>query len=427
MTDKTDTAEKKLDATVSNAPAKPDNLSTSSLQEMQTLSQQGQLNTVLDGKTPLIPDTLVAEDSLVIPHLETANDVQTSLSDKPNVAIEQPTEKQPKPHEGKPHTEKYANGTSAELDKNGHLTKLTYANEQGYNYEWVKDQLVSIDSFDKSGNVKPWLEKNNDGTWTQFDEKQDQIWNSDLSVNSRGDLTWTHKTGDVEIHRTDGSHTTISKAQHSWTTKYPDGEERKIVYDEKTNSPCEYWAPKPHSSHWKSSDGLTWHQIGKDGKPLSKKPMIGKFITDDESGGFSFVNLGEKNNPHITAYDSTGASVKQNPHDTAANMVAGMVERYATKRSIGGKVIPQEQFEKDSKDGSLSVDDRIAARVLQKLVEDYRASNVKDNVASAGDIVSAFIDLVNQAESGNTTVNEHIYQAMRPEEEEEAKEKRDIS
>lgn len=427
MTDKKDTAEKKLDATVSNAPAKPDNLSTSGLQEMQTLSQQGQLNSVLDGKTPLIPDTLVTEDSLVIPHLETANDVQTSLSDKPNAAVEQPTEKQPESHEGKPHTEKYANGTSAELDKNGHLTKLTYATEQGYSYGWAKDQLVSIDSFDKAGNVKPWLEKNNDGTWIQFDEKQDQIWNSDLSVNSRGDLTWTHKTGDVEIHRTDGSHTTISKTDHSWTTKYPDGEERKIVYDEKTNSPCEYWAPKPHSSHWKSSDGLTWHQIGQDGKPLSKEPMIGKFVTDDESGGFSFVNLGEKNNPHITAYDSTGTSVKQSPQDTAANMVAGMVERYAIRHSVGGQVIPKEQFEKDSKDDSLSVDDRIAARVLQKLVEDYRASNIKDNVASASDIVSAFISLANQAESGNTAVNEHIYQAMRPEEDEEAKEKRDIS
>lgn len=419
----------KLDALVSNAPPTPDNVSGSTQADMQNLLKDGRLKDVLDGQGSPIPGNFASADTLLGEGLDKQKVIET-----PVIGNDQPSEKQPTtieaPKDAGPKTEKYANGSVAEIDKNGHLEKLTYSNGQGYKYEWLKDQLVSIDSFDKNGNVKPWLEKNNDGTWTQFDEKNDQIVNADLSVNSQGDMKWTHKAGefhkdgDVEIFRMDQSQTTISKADHTWTTKYPDGEERKIVFDERTNNPCEYWAPKPHSSHWKSEDGLTWHQIGKDGKPLNKPPMIGKFITYDESGGFTFLNLGDKN-PHITAYDSTGSYIKPTEHDTAANMVAGMVEQYANKRQSSGHAIAKEQFTNDSKDQSLSVDDRIAAKVLAKLVEDYEAKNIRPAGDGTLDIVAAFESLVKRAEEGDTTVNEHIAASMA--QEEEAKEINDVS
>lgn len=392
----------KLDAPVPNAPPTPDNLSSQVQADMQSLAQQGKLKPVLDAQGAPIPGnftdtaTLFAE-GIDIPKIDHSN---------------QPAEKVDRSR-----TEKHANGSTADIDKDGHLQKLTYENGQGYNYEWSQGQLISIDSFDKEGKAQPWLEKNKDGSWSQLSDGQ--VFNADLAVNQNGDLSWTykdtneyHKAGDTEINRTDGSHTFISKADHSWTTKYPDGQERKLVCDEK-NQPCEYWAPKPHSSHWKSSDGLTWHQIGADGKQLNKPPMIGKFTPDNETGGFAFLNLGDKENPHVTAYDSSGAPIKPTGHDTATALVAGMVENYAARITNDAKrLIRPGQFETDSKNQSLSVDDRIAARVLAKLQHDFSASNIKATESSSSDIVTAFLDIAKRAESGDVEANKHIYEAM---------------
>jgi|GEM_PF-4727587 len=395
----TEKQEKKLDATVSNAPPKSDNLSAAVQDDMKSLAQQGKLNPVLDKQSSTLADSLV--------------NVEITKTGDSTQAAEKPFRSR---------TEKYANGSTADIDKDGHLQKLTYENHQGYKYEWSQGQLVSIDSFDKSGNTKPWLEKNNDGTWTQFDEKQDQIWNADLSVNQNGDLSWTykdtndsHKAGDVEINRTDGSHTRISKSDHSWTTRYPDGQERKLVFDDKSNPPiaCEYFAPSPHNSHWKSSDGLTWHQVDASGKQLDKPPMIGKFIPDNETGGFAFLNLGDKNNPHVTAYDGSGKPVKPSEHDTATSIVQSMVEKYVARITNDNKrTIPQGQFEGDSKNSSLNIDDRIAAQVLARLQHDFSASGIKQTASSAAEIVMAFQDMAKRTESGDSEAAKLIYEAM---------------
>lgn len=425
----------KLDATVSNAPAQTDNLSNAGQDEMRKLSQEGKLKELDDQGAP-IPGNFASSESLIGQGIEIQKIQHHDLTHATNTEKVAQTTAKDTVHEqehrnkelqDRARQEKHADGSIADIDKDGHLIKLIYPTGQGYNYEWHQGKLVSIDSFDKNGNVKPWLEKNNDGTWTQFDEKQDQIWNADLTVNQNGDMQWTHrqsefhKEGDVEINRVDGSHTDISKANHTWKTTYPDGQERKLVYDEKTNNPCEYWAPKPHSSHWKSSDGLTWHQVGADGKPLNKPPMIGKFITDDETGSFSFLNLGEKGNPHITAYDGTGQPTKPSGRDTAVAMVAAMVEQYAIKKTSGGKTAPQEEFERDSRNASLNIDDRIAAKILTKLVQDFQASHIKQSSSSPIEVVTAFLDMATKAETGDSTANEHIYEAMRDLKEEKEK------
>lgn len=392
----------KLDAPVPNAPPQPDIFSAGSQADMQSLAKQGKLKDVLDGQGAPIPSSFATAETLLGAELE-------PVQAKP---VDQPRQE--------PRIEKLPNGSTADLDKDGHLQKLTYASGRGYNYEWSQGQLVSIDSFDKTGTVKPWLEKNNDGTWTQFDDKQDQIWKSDLSVNNQGDLKWTHKAsefhkdGDVEIHRTNGSHTTISQADHSWTTKYPDGEERKIVYDEKTNTPCEYWAPKPHNSHWKSDDGLTWNQISADGKSLNKPPMIGKFTADDESGGFAFVNLGDKGHPHVTAYDGTGHLSKDAfDNDSAAPVVAEMVNKYVERLMGGGHhLIRPGQFERDSKNLSLTVDDRIAARVLSSLEKDFLAQKAHTSQSSSIEIAVAFQEMAKETDTGYAKVDEQIKAAM---------------